>query len=254
MHVVLLRGLAREQGHWLDFPACLRAHLGADCQIHTIDFPGCGAYHQMPALDSIAAMTEHARAVLAQQHAQLAKSPAQAPVYLLGISMGGMVALDWVQRFPQEVEGVVLINSSSGNQPFWWRLRPRAWLSLLLALLLPPAQREALVLQQVSNRRIDYQQHLQQWLAIQQRHPISRATIMTMLRAAAAFIPRMSYFPQGLVLASRQDRLVSQRASAALAQRFNWPIAVHPSAGHDLPLDDGDWVAQQIAAWQKHLG
>jgi hypothetical protein len=24
---------------------------------------------------------------------------------------------------------------------------------------------------------------------------------------------------------------------------------VHPSAGHDLPLDDGVWVAQAVAKW-----
>jgi len=24
---------------------------------------------------------------------------------------------------------------------------------------------------------------------------------------------------------------------------------IHPEAGHDLPLDDGAWVAGQIRAW-----
>ncbi len=247
MHFILLRGLAREAGHWLEFPANLRQQLGEDCQVHTIDFPGCGEYHHQPALGSIGAMTEHARHELRARIDQ----PHDEPVYLLGISMGGMVALDWVQRFPQEITGVVLINSSSGNQPFWWRLRPGAWLTMLLALLLPAPQREALVLHRVSNRQVDYQQRLQQWLAIQQQRPISRETIISMLRAAAGFVPQVSHFPRGLILTSQQDRLVSLRASEALARRFHWPIAIHPNAGHDLPMDDGYWVITRISEWLR---
>lgn len=245
MHFILLRGLARESAHWLEFPASLRKELGAGCHIHCIDFPGCGQYHHETALNSIGAMTDHARNEL---HVRRGLS-LNVPIYVLGISMGGMVALDWVQRFPQEIQGVVLINSSSGNQPFWWRLRPRTWLTMLLALALPTTQREALVLHSVSNRNVDYTQHLQQWLAIQQQRPVNRRTIITMLRAAAGFIPQITYFEKGLILTSSQDRLVSCNASRALAQRFQWPLRVHPEAGHDLPMDDGYWVVQQITQW-----
>ena len=120
---------------------------------------------------------------------------------------------------------------------------------MLLALTLPLRQREALVLRKVSNQLADYQQRLQQWLAIQLQRPVSRDTIITMLQAAATFIPQISHFPQGLILASKQDRLVSIRASEALAQRFQWPLCIHPTAGHDLPMDDSHWVVQQIAQW-----
>ncbi|MBC8058528.1 MAG: alpha/beta hydrolase, partial [Rhizobiales bacterium] len=27
------------------------------------------------------------------------------------------------------------------------------------------------------------------------------------------------------------------------------PVATHPWAGHDLPLDDGEWVALQVSNW-----
>jgi hypothetical protein len=26
-------------------------------------------------------------------------------------------------------------------------------------------------------------------------------------------------------------------------------LAIHPGAGHDLPLDDAPWVAQQVRDW-----
>lgn len=249
MQIILLRGLAREAAHWLDFPAQLQQTLGENCCIHLVDFPGCGKYFNQTALTSVTAMTEHARADI-----DIATMAARnESVYLVGISMGGMVALDWAQRYPNELRGVALINSSAGNQPFWWRLRPAAWTTMIRALFSAANTREAQVLNIVSNHSADYAQHLNQWLSIQQQRPISRATIVTMLRAAAQFRPQPTCAVDGLVLASERDRMVSVRASEAIARQFKWPIEKHPSAGHDLPMDDSGWLAQKLAGWIKTL-
>lgn len=247
MHLILLRGLAREAAHWLDFPAQLQKALDANCQLHLVDFPGCGHYFRQTALASVAAMTDHARAEIAIADI-LARNES---VYVLGISMGGMVALDWAQRFPRELNGLVLINSSAGDQPFWWRLRPGAWLTMIAALLSDSNARETKVLKLVSNNTADYAQHLNQWLSIQQLRPVTRATIMTMLRAAAQFRPHPTCTVGGLVLASKEDRMVSVRASEAIAHQFNWPIQQHRSAGHDLPMDDARWVTDKLVQWLK---
>ena len=250
IHIVLLRGLAREAAHWLDFPDQLQTRLqllwGDNYQLHLVDFPGCGKYFQQNALASVADMTEFARNEITET------KPGTDPLYLLGISMGGMVALDWAQRYPRAVNGLVLINSSAGNHPLWWRLRPAAWPTMVRALLTSSQAREAGVLKTVSNNAADYAHNLKQWLAIQQQRPVSRATIITMLRAAAHFRPRSTCAPAGLVLASEHDRMVSVRASEAIARQFHWPINKHPSAGHDLPMDDPHWVATEIAHWLGH--
>ena len=248
MHIILMRGLAREAAHWLDFPEQLQTALGTECQLRLIDFPGCGQFCDLMALKSVAAMTDHARhkmglPALATQGEQ---------IYLVGISMGGMVALDWAQRFPEELRGVVLINSSTGNQPLWWRLRPGTWLAVACALFSPSRSREAQILKLVSNNPHDYAEHLKNWLRIQQLRPINRSTIISMLRAAAGFHPAPSCALKGLVLASEGDRMVSTRTSEDLAQQFNWPLAKHPSAGHDLPMDDPGWVAEQMNHWIKN--
>jgi hypothetical protein len=49
-----------------------------------------------------------------------------------------------------------------------------------------------------------------------------------------------------LVLASRGDRLTDWRCSRDLAQAGDWPLKVHLKAGHDLPLDDPQWLIAQI--------
>jgi len=52
-----------------------------------------------------------------------------------------------------------------------------------------------------------------------------------------------------LVLASAHDALVDPYCSRRLAQAWALPIAEHPTAGHDLPLDDGAWVVRQVERW-----
>nr|MDP2192721.1 alpha/beta hydrolase [Rhodoferax sp.] len=52
-----------------------------------------------------------------------------------------------------------------------------------------------------------------------------------------------------LVLASEQDHLVSVECSRALARHWQCPLPVHAGAGHDLPLDNGYWVAAQVQEW-----
>jgi predicted alpha/beta hydrolase family esterase len=51
------------------------------------------------------------------------------------------------------------------------------------------------------------------------------------------------------VLVSAADGLVDPRCSQRLAQAWGAPMRKHPTAGHDLPLDDGAWVAREVAAW-----
>lgn len=244
MHIFLLRGLAREAAHWLEFPQLLRHTLSDDCCLHLLDFPGCGRHYQQPALASISAMTDHTRA----QAETLSAIASGEPVFIIGISMGGMVALDWAQRYSHEVKGVVLINTSSGRHPIWWRLRPRIW-PLMVSLLLPYRLRENLVLHAVTNCSALFKKRLQQWLTIQQQRPVTRATIISMLRAAAQFRPQSQCSVKGLVLTSDGDRMVSSHASENLARKFAWPLVRHPSAGHDLPMDDPQWVADQVAAF-----
>jgi predicted alpha/beta hydrolase family esterase len=48
------------------------------------------------------------------------------------------------------------------------------------------------------------------------------------------------------VLASRDDKMVSPKCSEDIARYYNANLIEHPSAGHDLTLDDPSWVTEQI--------
>jgi predicted alpha/beta hydrolase family esterase len=53
------------------------------------------------------------------------------------------------------------------------------------------------------------------------------------------------------MLASSADRLVDASCTLQLAERWGSAMALHPTAGHDLPLDDGPWVVGQVEKWLR---
>lgn len=100
----------------------------------------------------------------------------------------------------------------------------------------------------VSNRKIK-NTTLAHWLSIQEKHPVNRKTFFNMLAAAARYKPKTYDTPTpngALILSSRADRLVSWRCSETLASSSDWPLLTHNSAGHDIPLDEPQWLCEQI--------
>ena len=244
MNWVLLRGLMREARHWGDFPALLCAAF-PHATVATPDLPGNGSLYTQCSPVSIAAMVEHCRRSLREQGV----AP---PYHLLAISLGGMVAADWSTRYPDEVLVAVLINTSMRPYSrFYQRLRPANY-PTLLNLLLHSAdleRREKAILHLTSSAAAR-PGVLAQWNAIARECPVSRANALRQLLAAARF-RAASPPPRArlLLLASAGDWLVNPECSQRLARAWSAGIALHPYAGHDLPLDDGPWVIQQMQQW-----
>jgi pimeloyl-ACP methyl ester carboxylesterase len=244
---VLLRGLMRESRHWGEFTAQFRKAMGAQ-QVVTLDFPGNGALHQQTSPGSVAEMANSCRSQLKQ----LGYAP---PYRVLALSLGAMVAVEWSEQHPAELERMVLINTSLAlHNPFYHRLRPSNYPALSRFLICSSnIQRERLILQITSDKERTHQQEtdlLEQWVAYARECPVTRANILRQLRAAITY-RAASTTPTTpvLLLGGQQDRLVNVKCSLALAKRWGCEIRLHPTAGHDLPLDDGEWVAQQVKEW-----
>lgn len=242
---VLLRGLTRESGHWGRFPDQLRMRLPG-AQVIALDLPGNGALHRAHSPASVAAMVEAARR-------QLADQGVAPPYHLLALSLGAMVALDWAVRRPQELAGCVLLNTSLARlSPFYRRLRPANYAALagLLAGRGGDAVRESTILRLTSARPEAHAAVAAEWAAIREARPVTPGNALRQLLAALRYrAPHQAPPVPTLVLAGAGDRLVDPRCSQALAGAWGWPIALHRWAGHDLALDDGPWVAEQVARW-----
>jgi pimeloyl-ACP methyl ester carboxylesterase len=195
-------------------------------------------------------MVEHCRNALREQGIR-------PPYFLLAMSLGAMVAAEWAARHPEDLSGCVLIGTSFGGiSPFHQRLRPRNY-ATLLGLALPgmnDAAREAAVLRLTSNLAENRDRIVQDWSAWRREHPVSRANALRQLWAAARYrLPAQRPAVPMLVLAGAGDALVDPACSRELARRWQTGYAEHPAAGHDLPLDDGAWVARQVREWMERL-
>lgn len=245
---VLLRGLTRETAHWGGFPQALAQALPG-ARTAMLDLPGNGRRHADTSPWAVRAMAEACRDDLRRQGI----AP---PYHLLAMSLGAMVATEWARLAPDDVAGCVLINTSM--RPFSridQRLRPRNYKRLLSLALF---SRDPLASETAVWRLTSHQHHpdpatLAQWVAARAVHPVGRANAFRQLVAAARYrAPRQAPAPRTLLLASEHDGLVHSACSRAIAQAWGCPLWLHPTAGHDLPLDASEWVVHRVCDWLAH--
>ncbi|PIE41295.1 MAG: alpha/beta hydrolase [Gammaproteobacteria bacterium] len=238
---ILLRGLVREQRHWESFPELLRKQNPGK-SIITVDVAGNGERFAETSPASINGLMESVRSRL--QETQLPP-----PYNLIAISMGAMIGLEWLTEHPEETHKAVLMNTSlRAFNPFYQRLQPQSYSVIAKGLFSRQVyNREKSILDITANLYNNRAELAEKWAGYYQQHPISKANAIRQLTAAARYkAPRHAPHQQVLVLNGAKDRLVSPECSLNLARNWQLPLRQHPQAGHDLTLDAGDWVAQQI--------
>ncbi len=219
---ILLRGLTRETRHWGRLPGLLREAVGTD-RLLLLDLPGNGEFAHLRAPSTVADMVGFVRIAALQ-------TGATGPYRVLAMSLGGMVATDWAQRHPGEIERLVLINTSM--RPFsrmHERLRPSAWPGLLgVAAHWRDAPRAESGIHRLTCNNVEtLGADLDAWSEIRRSAPVSRGNALRQLWAAARFSaaatkPRCPL----LILSSRADKLVNPVCSAKLAAAWG---ATHAS-------------------------
>ncbi len=248
---VLVRGLARAAGHWHDFDVGLRERF-ADATIERHDLAGNGDQCQRSSPMRIAELAEDLR--------QRVRAADPRPPVVIAISLGAMVGLTWLSRWPGELRGLVAINTSAGglSSPLR-RLQPIGLAHTLRAMVeRDPVAREQRILA-LTTRRFGRDLELARKQAeLYRRQPITRINGIRQMLAAAGFrvdpqrVPREH--PAILMLVAKHDRMVHPSCTTALAAVFGATRIVHPDAGHDLPLDDPRWCTERIFEWLSSAG
>jgi pimeloyl-ACP methyl ester carboxylesterase len=230
----LLRGLTREAAHWGDFREAFARAL-PDADVQTLDLPGAGVHHRAQWPATVAEAMERVR-----REARIGDGRS----FVFGVSLGGMVAMEWAARYPAELAGVVIGASSAGDlSPPWKRMRPRALLSLLRG-------GEARIVRTIINHRERWHATTAAWLEIARQRQVSRANAAAQLRSAIRWRAPQAMPVPALFLVGTTDRLVHADCSRALARRYSAPLVEHATAGHDLTTDAGDWVIDEIQRWR----
>lgn len=240
--VVLLRGLAREQAHWGEFPAQLTELSGR--RVWCQDLPGMGQFHQEQSPADMVRLAELILPRMRRQH--------PGPWHLVAMSLGAMLAVQLAALAPQQVASLVLINTSAGTlTPFYQRLRWQQYPQVLHAFIAPVKQRERLILQLTSHRW--QPRHLHHAVDIARHRPIQRLNVVRQLLAASRFdLPDKPLCPV-MLLSGGADRLVDPICSQKLAAYWQVRHLQQPDAGHDLLLDAPEWLLSQLLQFYQPL-
>lgn len=247
MEWVLLRGLAREQRHWGEFPAVLKARLPGD-GVHCLDLPGTGTEHGRKSPGSIPAIAEDLR-----QRWLALRETRPGPWGLVAASLGGMVAMQWCADHPDDFERTALLNTSAGNlSPPWHRLDARMVPKVLRTLLSRHhVRRQRNILEMTTRLVSNLDQLAEKWAQINEQAPVKRSTVLRQIFAGLRFRAPPRLKPAVLVLAGARDPFVDPSCPRKVASHLGARLEVHPDAGHDLPLDAPAWLADRIALWAR---
>jgi pimeloyl-ACP methyl ester carboxylesterase len=242
---LLLRGLAREQRHWHEFSDRLVERLPSG-RVQLLDVAGAGTEWRRRPHPSIEWL---ARDVARRMPEAAANGPSSWGV--LGISLGGMIALELCRLLPGRIARAVVVNSSSRLSGPATRFRPLAAARLARVLLCrDDARREEIVLE-VTSRLAQGERTRYARLAAEftRDAPMSPASVLMQLAAAARFSPPSLVTPL-LLVCSRRDGLVNPRCTRDLAAFYGCGFEEHPDAGHDLALDDPDWLCERTLRFE----
>jgi pimeloyl-ACP methyl ester carboxylesterase len=261
--LVLVHGLGGSLVNW----AALAPLLTDTCRVLALDLIGFG-YTQAGT---------HSTSITANQQmlARFLSEVAEAPVVLIGNSMGGLITILQATRHPESVKAVVLIDPALpvkvGSQPdplvaasFGMYAVPHLGRAVLRARrrVRSPEQlaMDVLRLCCVDPARVPaevVEQHLQiarersQYLDIDKNFLDAARSLMRMLIRRSSYEAAMKAIRVPvLLLHGEKDRLVAIGASrAAAAANPSWRFEVAPDVGHVAQLEVPEWTAGRILEW-----
>lgn len=242
---VILRGLGRWSEHWCGFDALLANH----CKVIAIDNRGFGMSKKTcVGLDLSIDQ-------LADDVANVLKELSLSAVTVVGVSLGGMLAISLAARYPELVQKLVLVNSSVGGSPYR-RITNKALKALGHAFVAKDRLYDALarVLLSATSPQSTVDALRTKWSDIDTRHGLMPKRVLIQLVAAAKFHPgiRMaSVKAKTLIIKGVGDQFIDPRNSDWISQHIHGSKVVECDGGHELGLDKPEWLAKEIERFVK---
>lgn len=228
----------RGEVHWADFPSTLKS-LNPNIEIEILEIPGNGhRCHETTFIDIekiILDLRSHSKFVKTHQ-----------TFNLCGVSLGGMICLKWAEFFPEEISSVSIINSSLHSlSPWHYRLNPKNYKKIIRSFFSSDIHsREDMILGMTSNNPFASEVYLEKYVAFAKKFPLTKSNFLRQLFLASIISIDSPPSAPLKVICSIKDNLVNPSCSYAIAKKWGVPVIPHPSAGHDIPLDDPDWLAK----------
>lgn len=238
---LLLRGLARGTGHWGSFAQRLQQEFPQD-RFEMIDLPGNGARNLE---ESPLQIEDYVRDLRANcDYVRSGKN-----FQILSLSLGAMITVEWMRQHPGEIHKAwIVCTSSSGLSRFYERFR-LGNLSRGLRFLgqdRNDTQWEEMVLAMITNSPERRKAEAPALTEYSQRYPVKTRNVLRQMVAASRYrFPAQAPGPITLI-GTHGDRLVSPRCTLKIAETWGQQALMHPWSGHDLPIDDPQWLLEQL--------
>lgn len=244
--LILLRGLVRESRHWGDVPSRVQEDL-PELEVITPNIPGVGNFNHITSPNNFDDMIHFVRK---NYQSELNDGGH----IILAMSLGGMLAKRWSELYPKDFQTMILVNTSyKGINPLYHRLQPKGMLQFIkLFLTGDVTQRELGIIKLISNAKERYPEVHAAWCEIQKKSPVSKKSFINQIKAALTFNPDTAA-PKArlLILAGAKDRLCNVACSKKLHELWKGDLIIHPTAGHDIPIDDAKWFIEQVTKFVR---
>lgn len=235
---IFLRGLTRGNIHWAEFPSVFKK-INPDAEMEFLEIPGNGQCFNESSPVSISDLVRTLRSK--SRFVQENKT-----FNICGISLGGMAAMKWSETYPKEIESITVINTSlSQYSSFDKRLLPENYELLIRTLFLTNTyEQEENVMKITSNKFDENRKYLEVFAEFSKNHEITKMNFLRQLILAKTIqIDTIPLVPFKIINCTH-DRLVHYSCSVEIAAKLGGELITHPTAGHDLPLDEPEWLSE----------
>lgn len=247
--VVLIQGLGLSSRFWFDIPDLLASDPAAPRFVIAVDNRGTGGSDKPRRLWTMGTMADDVIAVL--DHAGVDEA------FIVGISMGGMIAQHVALRHPSRVRGLVLLATTAG---FLLGALPEATaLRRLLSLPLggPRAAKNLTRLLLPESKWHQAKEIFRDWPDAMRDDPTAPGTFAAHLFAASTHLVtrrlRDIRCPV-VVVAGAHDALIPLRNAEVLAREIpNAELEVVADSGHAVFADDRDLVRRMVVRLEKSI-
>jgi pimeloyl-ACP methyl ester carboxylesterase len=247
--ILLLKGLGRSMSHWVDFADL----LSQVAPVILVDLRGMGASDKkLGWQDSI---SDYASDLV-----QVLDALTVPKAHIMGVSLGGMVALAFGLLEPQRTASLIVMNASiAGSRTP--RLSSKAFF-LLLKSLVRPAQSLHGTLAEIlagSSLTESRKKEVTAWFeAIAQKEGLYTIQVLKQLGAAARFHVRrrlpLVQVP-ALILCGSHDQFVPIKNSKLIHRLLpDATFKVIEGGGHELEIDYAPELLSQVREWLRMRG
>jgi len=240
-HVVLLQGLALSSTFWFDLPRRLTVEGERPCRVVVVDNRGVGRsdrpwgpYRMGQLADDVAAVLDAAGAARA---------------FVVGISLGGMIAQHVALRHPARVSGLGLLATTPGL-PYGALPGP----TTLWALLRLPVARDPKAVARIllsAKHMPQARRLLSRWPAAMKSEPVMPRVFFAQFAAAAGH--STGYWLGDIrcptvVVAGAEDHVIPPENARVLARRIPGAmLEILPDVGHGIPAVDDQVLVRTVA-------